>query len=994
MRFWKRSLMARLVVSFLGLSVLITSLVGVLAYNQARDILEQLVYERLVTVAFLKEEDIKQWIAGQQEDVGFVISQSELRLLAEELIEADRLVDMEPGLNPREELVVQRQQAYDEFAAYLAELSRHKSSWQEILLLSAEGKIVASTVPERERDYRDNDAFFTEGRQALQVINVYPSPMTGKQTMTVSGPLLNRAYETVGVFAVHLNLERMDQTLLDRTGLGETGETYLVDQYFTPVSGERFSREFYPQGLNTEGIRRAIEAKTNVAGLFHNYENVSVIGVYHWIDDLELVLIAEMHQQEAFAPARRLATTIFIAGVVAAVILGAGIYLLAQRIARPLQSITQAAMKVTEGDFSVAAPVAGQDEVGVLARAFNRMTAELRALYAGLNQKVAELEKAEATLQRYAGRLEAQHEIDRAILKAQSAEEIAEAALDHLLRLVPCQYLGVITFDLDNERATLLAEEPYAGPAHQRQIPLEQYARLIQQQRRTPYITSYPAADIPLSEQSRRAGRLDLKTLMIAPLVWRQETIGILVTGKASKTSFTPEQIEIAREVTDQLAVAIRQAQLFSRAQQEIRERKRVERALRQTRDELEVRVAERTAELTLLNRASQALISTLELDQVLSAILEELRKLLNVAACSVWLVNQNNGEIVCRQSSGPDGDQARGWRLSPGEGIVGWVARHGQSVILADAQKDPRHHTELGQKVGLTTRSLLTVPLVVKGEIIGALQALDAKPNNFSQSDLAVMDSLAATAAIAIENARLYDQARQDSKTKSILLSEVNHRVKNNLSAIIGLLYTERRHAGLKDQTAYQIIMEDLINRVEGLATVHTLLSAHQWSPLSLTELATNIVHSSLRALPPDKRLAVHVTPSDVHVAPNQASNLALIINELATNSIKYALKDRNKGQIEIAITRQNDVITLVYADDGPGYPDNILKNATSAEFNVGFHLMHNILKHTLNGKLALSNRQDEDDSLSGAVTTIWFKLETDGVAPLEALNANGDRE
>jgi PAS domain S-box-containing protein len=208
----------------------------------------------------------------------------------------------------------------------------------------------------------------------------------------------------------------------------------------------------------------------------------------------------------------------------------------------------------------------------------------------------------------------------------------------------------------------------------------------------------------------------------------------------------------------------------------DITERKRAEEALRR-----------RNRELALLNRASQALTSTLDLDQVLTTILEEIRHLLDVTASSVWLIDQETDELVCQQATGPQGESVLGWRLAPGQGLAGWVARAGESLIVPDVWTDERHFKGIDQQTGLPLRSILTVPLRVKNGIIGVLQVMDTQVDRFQPTDLRLAESLATTAAIAIENARLYEQTRQDAETKSVLLDEINHRVKNNLSAIIG---------------------------------------------------------------------------------------------------------------------------------------------------------------------------------------------------------------
>jgi two-component system cell cycle sensor histidine kinase/response regulator CckA len=180
-------------------------------------------------------------------------------------------------------------------------------------------------------------------------------------------------------------------------------------------------------------------------------------------------------------------------------------------------------------------------------------------------------------------------------------------------------------------------------------------------------------------------------------------------------------------------------------------------------RKHVEARLQQRNRELALLNRASQAFNSTLDLDQVLVTILEEVRHLMGVIACSIWLVDLATNEVVCQHATGPSSKTVRGWRLAPGEGIAGWSTRTGESLIVPDTQADERYFTGVDQRTRLALRSVLCVPLQARQTVIGVLQAVDATVGRFSAEDLAVLEPLASAAAIAIENARLYEQARQE---------------------------------------------------------------------------------------------------------------------------------------------------------------------------------------------------------------------------------------
>jgi two-component sensor histidine kinase len=380
-----------------------------------------------------------------------------------------------------------------------------------------------------------------------------------------------------------------------------------------------------------------------------------------------------------------------------------------------------------------------------------------------------------------------------------------------------------------------------------------------------------------------------------------------------------------------------------------------------------------RNRELALLNRAVQAFMSTLDLEQVITTVLDEVRRLLGVVAGSLWLIDLETKELICRQATGYKSEIVRGWHLTEGAGIASWVVNHGQSLIVPDTRLDQRHFKGVDRQTQLEIRSILSVPLKVRRRVIGILQMVDSEVGRFKPTDLELLEPLAATAASAIENARLYEQARQDSQTKLVLLNEVNHRVKNNLAAIVGILYAERRHAGVKEEVVYQTILKDLINRVQGLATVHSMLSAAEWAPLPLSELTRRVIHSALQATPPGKQVSVSIPTSPVKVSPKQANHLALIINELTTNTIKYALANRDQARITIHISLEGgsepetDLIVLEFRDDGPAYPEEVLRLASH---NVGLVLIQTIARNDLGGDLTIANDH-------GAVAIVRFKKE-----------------
>ncbi|MEM7583672.1 MAG: ATP-binding protein [Acidobacteriota bacterium] len=386
LKLWTRSLRARLVVHFLLLSLLIVALAGYLAFVGARRALEHSVTERLTVTANLNEDQLRRWVASQREDVMFIAAMSEVQRLASAV------------LDPRAE-AGPRDTASAELRELLADSLAIKRSLDEILVLSdVGGQIMISTSREHEGQYRVRDSFYTQGRSRTYVQNVYPSPLEFKPTLTISTPLLDPQGQPVGVLAAHVDLDELDTIIQGSTELDATGEIYIVDRYNDFVSGSRFGRDQYPRGVHTEGIDAAAGGADG-SGLYLNYEEVPVLGVYRWIDDLELALIVEVSQREAFAPARRIARVITFIGLGLALLLTAGTILLARQITRPIKRISEASLQVAEGDLSVRAPILTHDEIGVLARSFNKMTERLQSVYDELRQEIRERREAQEELE-------------------------------------------------------------------------------------------------------------------------------------------------------------------------------------------------------------------------------------------------------------------------------------------------------------------------------------------------------------------------------------------------------------------------------------------------------------------------------------------------------------------------------------------------------------------------------------------------------------------
>ncbi|MEA5538219.1 ATP-binding protein [Limnoraphis robusta Tam1] len=371
MKPWKNSLLIQLVSSFLLLSLLIVSLVGFVAFYQAKISLKQSVFERLSATASLKEEELNRWVIDQGQTVLSLAKLPEIRTQAEAILTSN---------SPDSSSFLQ-----EAFSSFIT----HQTGLQEIFLLSRSGRVVVSTHPKQIGLYKPlvQYSFVKPNSTEGFVSNFYRSPDTGKAQITLAIPLLNSDNKQQGILATNLNLDRIDQIIRQNTGLGKTGETYLVGNVgsslssrYVFISSKHLNSQEFSNGINSVAIQQAMQGK-NGRGLYKNYQGISVIGVYYALPGQDLALIAEQTQTEAFAPARQLASSIFLSGLVLSSIMALGMLMLGRRIVKPIKAIAKTAYLVSQGDLNQTAPVLSNNEIGMLAKTFNQMIEQLKLTY-------------------------------------------------------------------------------------------------------------------------------------------------------------------------------------------------------------------------------------------------------------------------------------------------------------------------------------------------------------------------------------------------------------------------------------------------------------------------------------------------------------------------------------------------------------------------------------------------------------------------------------
>lgn len=168
----------------------------------------------------------------------------------------------------------------------------------------------------------------------------------------------------------------------------------------------------------------------------------------------------------------------------------------------------------------------------------------------------------------------------------------------------------------------------------------------------------------------------------------------------------------------------------------------------------------EKIKRLETLIDTSLVFSSILDLSELLNIVLNKAEEVMEAEASSVFLIDKAKRELYFITARGEKGKEAKEIRVPMGKGIVGWVAEHGRPLLVPDVTKDPRWFKGVDKKTKFVTRSIIAVPLISKGKMIGVSEVLNKKGNrHFNENDLELFEALGHQIAIAIENASLYTE-------------------------------------------------------------------------------------------------------------------------------------------------------------------------------------------------------------------------------------------
>ncbi len=573
----RRSLRLRLLVAFLALSLIPLLIVIVITSVINIQSLRQQTFNQLESVASLKESEINLWVNTLKADL-------------DQLSTNQNSLELEQGLltGILENADTAKNNLRNQYAKHMST----GGLFDEIFLLDSTGRVVVSTDEAQEGKIQVNEPYFLEGKKGEFIGTPFYSVSLKRYSLINSSPVLDANQNVIGVIAGRASLNSLSKIMVERAGLGETGETYLVGSNFALLTASRF--EGYNPGetyIRTEGATRALTDKNSGYTIYLDYRNQSVVGVYRWIPELKVALLAEQDQSEAFRTTTVILwiSSIFtllaiIVGVVASI-------LITLSVVTPIENLENAAKAISEGQLDTRVQVTTDDEIGSLSTVFNEMAGQLSTTLSTLEQRVADrtqtLEAQSAELAMRSQQLEAlnKHSLKRAqqfetigiVMRSVASIKNLHELLDQVARYISTQFhfyhVGIFLNDTANEYAILSAANSEGG----KRMLARGHRLKIGQTGIVGNVTSTGQPRIVLDTGSdavyfKNPDLPETHSEMALPLKSGDTIIGALDVQSTEINAFSEEDAAVLSILADQITIAIENARQFENTQKSLTE--------------------------------------------------------------------------------------------------------------------------------------------------------------------------------------------------------------------------------------------------------------------------------------------------------------------------------------------------------------------------------------------------------------------------------------
>ncbi len=375
-------LTTKLTLLFVLLTTLPLSLVGYLAFTNGQRTIHQNTVNLLVSINNLKKANFIDWIDNKKD---------RLSLFAKRplIVDFSRILTSYGNENTAEWEIASRKVIDEHFKV---SIEGGGGFFELMILRPGDGLIVTSTDERHKFKYREDQAFFRNGKERTYVQNAYYSLSLEQALVTVSTPIRDEKGNLIAVLAGNLNLDEITQIMMQGSGLTRTKETYLVNKFNFMITESRLQPgSLMRRAIYTEGTKNALSGKSGV-DQYKNYRGVQVFGAYSWLPDYELAILTEIDAAEALAPVFAFRNRMVIILVIVILLVALIGIMVSRTITGPVRKLITGIEEFGRGVLDKRIDVPSADEIGQLADTFNRMAGERKRVEEELQKINKELE--------------------------------------------------------------------------------------------------------------------------------------------------------------------------------------------------------------------------------------------------------------------------------------------------------------------------------------------------------------------------------------------------------------------------------------------------------------------------------------------------------------------------------------------------------------------------------------------------------------------------